>query len=130
MPEFDNNHERTLTYTPKGASIMQRIAAIILILAVVASTAFALTLPGTDMGYVNVTGSAQTASVIIEIAYARTFTVLPALHVAVNRASKVGVLPVEVLSESLAGFTVRIRPKPGQTAKFTWTASQKVYTTK
>ena len=109
---------------------MKTLVAIIMVIALLASTAFALTLPGTESGYVNVTGSAQTASVIIEVAYTRTFTVLPALHVAVNRASKVGVLPVEILSESLTGFTVRVRPKAGQTAKLTWTAQQKVYTTK
>lgn len=109
---------------------MKKLVAIILTIALIAGSAIALTLPGTESGYVNIAGSAQTASVIIEIEYTRTFTVLPALHVAVNRASKVGVLPVEILSESLTGFTVRIRPKAGQTARLTWSASQKVYTTK
>lgn len=109
---------------------MKTLVAVIVILSILASTAFALTIPGTETGYVNVTGSAQTASVIVEVAYTRTFTALPALHVAVNRASKKGVLPVEILSESLTGFTVRVRPKAGQTAKLTWTAQQKTYTTK
>jgi hypothetical protein len=106
---------------------MKTLVAIILTIALIAGSAFALSLPGTESGYVNITASAQTASVIVEIAYTRTFTVLPTLHVAVNRASKVGVLPVEILSESLTGFTVRICPKPGQAAKLTWTATQKTY---
>lgn len=133
MPEFDNNHERTLTYTPKGVSIMQRIAAITLILALVASIpAAALTVPGTETGHVNVTGSKQIAVVTVEVAYTRTYTTLPRLYANVNAKTgpKVAVQPFEILSQTLEGFTVRLHPQAGKTLKFTWTATVKVYTTK